>query len=1206
MPRLPSSAWLRRLTGLALAMLLLIGTACLALPWWIEGAGMRHASQVLGREVGVATVRFQPWRLGLVLEELRVAGVAAADPPLLTVARLDVSLSLRSLWHRSLVLDSVQIERPVLQLARVAEGHYDIDDLLQRFGRPAEPSDEEAGVGLALYNLRLAEGQVLLNDQPVGRRHVLDALQLELPFLSLLDAHVDVHVEPHLSGRLNGVVFGSTAQALPFKQTRSAELDITVTGFELAPYLAYWPKSLALLPQRGQLGAKLKVGFSQAPGNAPELKLRGQLSARDVVLALGSNKSWLVWQDLQLGLKDVQPLKKQVLLGDLIWTAPRLALQRDASGRVHVPELAAAPAKPAAPPSPWRFGLASVELRQAGLAWRDASVRPASELALGELGLKLGPLHWPLQDKTALTFSTQVQAGAAKPATLSGSGELSAEMLSLNAQWQDLALEGFQSYLQAQLPLALQGRLSGRMDLALAKPLAAGAEQRARLSVHDIKLDGFKAQQLLAGGKRQDLLSLAALKLDKASVDPAGHRLALGQLSVREPRLQLQRAADGTLAVMALHQPEAVTPSPTSVPWAVGLAGLAVDQGSLRWSDAAVQALTGAPGQPHVLVLEQVRLRAQQLGQASSPVQMSMQLGRPASGNRRGSGVAPAALGKLQWQGVLGLAPLSARGSLRVERLPLQLLDPYLDPALGLHLRRAEAGFRGTVAVSQGPQGLQAGGQGELLLADLRLLHAVVEPDGQRRSGEDLLSWQALNLAGLKLQLQPAQPLQLVIGEASLSDFYARLVINEQGRFNLGEVGPKGERGAAGSVSPALQLKIGQTRLAGGNVDFSDRFIRPNYSAKLSDLQGSLGTFASGRTEMAPLSLKGRVAGTGLLEISGQLNPAGAPLALDIRASASDIELAPLSPYAGKYAGYAIDRGKLSTRLHYRIDPGGELQADNQVILNQLTFGERIDSPEATKLPVLLAVALLKDRHGVIDVNLPVSGSLNDPQFSIGGLIFHVIGNLLGRALTSPFSLLAGGGTADLSQAEFLPGSNSLAGAAALNLDKLAKALEERPGLNLTLTGWVDPAAEQAALQALKVEQSLLAERRREQRRAQNAGGQAGGEAAAPAPLSAAERERLLRVVYRASALPNRPRNLLGLLKELPPAEMQAMLAASHALSEDALRQLALERAVAVRDLLIAKGVPNGRIFLASPKLHQQAQQGKTWTPHVELALAAP
>ncbi len=153
------------------------------------------------------------------------------------------------------------------------------------------------------------------------------------------------------------------------------------------------------------------------------------------------------------------------------------------------------------------------------------------------------------------------------------------------------------------------------------------------------------------------------------------------------------------------------------------------------------------------------------------------------------------------------------------------------------------------------------------------------------------------------------------------------------------------------------------------------------------------------------------------LLIGGRINPLARDLTLDIKASVHDMELAPLSPYSGKYVGYRIERGKLSFDVAYQLQDR-QLQAQNRLVLDQLTFGDKVDSPSATSLPVLLAVALLKDRHGVIDIDLPIGGSLDDPQFSVGGVIVKVLVNLITKAVTAPFALLGrlfGGGTEEMS-----------------------------------------------------------------------------------------------------------------------------------------------------------------------------------------------
>lgn len=398
-----------------------------------------------------------------------------------------------------------------------------------------------------------------------------------------------------------------------------------------------------------------------------------------------------------------------------------------------------------------------------------------------------------------------------------------------------------------------------------------------------------------------------------------------------------------------------------------------------------------------------------------------------------------------------------------------------------------------------------------------------------------------------------------------------------------------------------VELLVESMQFSHGRIDFEDRFVRPNYRADLSELNGRVGRLDSRSRDMATLRFDGRVAGTGLLEIDGALNPTVIPPALDIKAKARDIELPGLTPYASKYAGYPIERGKLSVDVAYRIESDGKLEASNQIIVNQLTLGPKSDSPDATKLPVPLLVALLQDKNGVIDLDLPLTGSLDDPQFSIGALIWKVITNLFSKAVSSPFSAIGGGGK-DISHVDFLPGVAQLADSGQEVVAKVAQALQDRPGLKLGIVGMADLAAERQAMQRAAFETRLRDEQRRERAR-----GALGSAAAADAPLpppSAEQRARLVRQIYADTRLPDKPRNVLGMAKDIPLAEMEAMLVAAMPADEAAARQLAVLRARMVRDALIAQGLGSERLFLGDAKLHTRAADPASWVPQAQLTLS--
>lgn len=1150
-PRSPFRLALWTLVALSALASLLLLIVTLALPGWMAGRGVALASEALGRPVHIEQAHFQPWRLAVVLDGLQIDAASPGQPPLFKLARLDAALSLRSLLRGHLVVESLALTRPELRVARTAEGRYDIDDLLQRFAaKPGAPPADSPE--FAVYNIELGEGRVLFDDRPVQRKHELAKLRLALPFVSTLEADVKVKVLPHLSGQLDGVAFDSRAEALPFEGDASGRLSFRLAGLDLAPLAAYLPASLPLRLATGRLDVDLALDFAERPRQPPGVKLSGGVQLHELALTLPDGQPLLGFKRLSVPLADVQPLRRQLGFGQIVLESPSAwvrPLPASSSGSSSSSSGATAP---------WQVSVAGLDVKDGQLTVRD--------LALDAIQLKLGAAGWPLKAPTQLDASLQLGEGR-----LSANARLAPDLLDARAELNDLAVERLAAWLPLPTGARLVAGVSAKAALSVKDPLADGAADRAQLTLREVQL--ADARLNLAA---RPVLSLAAARLDQADIDPARRTLRLGTLKLDAPRAQLARDAGGQLNVAALLPPETAA-SAAGPAWTLQLAGLQVDRGALRWRDAAVPAGVA----PVALAVEPLRLQLGALAwPAAAPVQAQLSTQLAALGVNDQPVAASA--GSLQWQGRVGLAPLSASGSVRAQELPLRLLDAYLDPAWGLYVQRAELGMKTEVdATRQADGAWRATVAGDVRIGPLALAQTRVV-DGQRVVGEDLLSWQALQLDGVKLALAPGAPPRLAVREAQLDEAYARLIVSEQGRFNLRDLGPAeaASAPAAGPVpaasAPQPEVAIERVRVSRSTVDFSDRFVKPSYSARLTELQGSLGAFSTAGTAMAPLTVRGKVAGTGLLEIDGQLKP-GSPPVMDIQANATDIELAPLSTYAGKYAGYAIERGKLSARLAYKVEPGGQLVASNQIILNQLTFGERVDSPEATSLPVRFAVALLKDRDGIVDVNLPVSGSLNDPEFSVGGLVWKLFLNLIGKALTSPFSLFTGSDAAEEAQVDFAPAG--VEPVAIDKLDRIARLLADKPGVQLTLTGWADAETEIPAVREQRLAAALKAE-------------------------NAATPEAALKRLYTATKLPNKPRNVLGLAQDLPPAQMRGLLMASYAVDDEALRQLAVARAVAVRDALLARGAPNARVFLAAPKLCDGAC-ANGWRPHVELSLAA-
>lgn len=1201
------SRWRRWAVRGALGLVLLWLLGWLGLPPLLKGQLESRASALLGRTVTVESVDVRPWSLEVDVVGLRIAAAASepAEPPLLSVERVHVDAELQSLLRLAPVIDALRLERPVVHLSHLAEGRYSVDDIVERLqaARPAaEPAAEPAR--FALFNLEIRDGAVTLDDRPVGVTHRVEAIELGVPFLSNLDSRRDVVTQPRLAFRLNGSAFDSTASTTPFADTHATRARLHVPAFDVAPYLPYWPAALPVRPLAGVLDVDLTLDFEQQA--QPQLRLSGSLGVAGLRVAEAASPAgapWLAWERLRLELGSVEPLARRVALGPVRLEGLHLRLDRDAAGRTNLHRMLAALAVPqSAPPSPrppagspsapWQFRMASFDLQDARVDWRDAGVRPAAELSLNDWQLQLGEVAWP--DMAAARLDTRARLA---DVPLSLRGEVSDTRARLQLALQGLPLSAVSSYMQQVLVPELAGVVQA--DLGLEWDAARdGQPMAARVKAGRLALEGGRL-----GPARQPLAQWKSLSLGDVNLDWPAARLDLGPVRLEEPRLQAGRDAGGRWMYQAWlrERPAAASGPAEPSPWQVTVAELAVEKGGLRWTDRSL-------ARPVDLVVSGLEARLQNLAPlAARQAEMPLSLQARVASAERG-----AEAGRLNVTGQLRLpsadAGLLARTRLQLERLPLHALEPYFGDRLAIELLRADASLRGQLDLELAPAGPRVKLAADAVLEDLRA-HSL-------SPAEELLTWKSLQVRGVRLQTAPGEAFQLAVAETVLSDYYARVIIDPEGRINLqGLVKPAAATAAAPAeaaatvptaaaapVGPEPDIRFGPVSLVNGRVLFSDRFIRPNYTANLSELTGTLSAFASRPAAageppaLADLSLKGRAEGTAALDIGGRINPLARPLALDVQARVRDLELPPLSPYSAKYAGYGIERGKLSVDLAYRIEPDGQLSASNQIVLNQLSFGERIEGSTAPNLPVKLAVALLADRNGVIDINLPVSGSLNDPQFRLGPIIVKLIFNLIGKAITSPFALIAGAFAADgpdMSQVAFAPGSSALDDEARRQLEAVAKALAARPALQLTVVGHSDPEVERNGYQRARLDAQIEAEQRRQLARSS---------AAVPArvTVSAQDYPALLKEVYRRSDVA-KPRNLVGLAKDIPVADMEKLLLAAVPVSDDALRELAVARAVAVKDFLAARAVPEDRLFLGAPRLKAAAEG---WKPQAELRLA--
>jgi hypothetical protein len=518
------------------------------------------------------------------------------------------------------------------------------------------------------------------------------------------------------------------------------------------------------------------------------------------------------------------------------------------------------------------------------------------------------------------------------------------------------------------------------------------------------------------------------------------------------------------------------------------------------------------------------------------------------------------------------VSPFQADFTLALKNLGLAPFEPYVEQATRVGIDDGSLDIDGSFHLAvEHPNAPLMTFRGNLGVRSLALVN--------REEGLPFASWKHLLLKQIALTVDPTT---VALEEVGLDRLRVQLAVQSDGTMNLAQLvkaqketdvksAPTPEP-PPGKSKPAPEITIKTVKLMKGAVTFQDDSIVPTVRTGLEELTGTVKGLSSKQVARADVDLSGKLGRVAPLRIVGKINPLSEDAFTDISVRFDNIDLTTAGPYSGKYVGYSIRKGKLFLDLAYKVSQH-ELEAENKVLIDQLGFGEKTESPDATSLPVPLVVALLKDRKGQIAIDLPVRGNLKDPDFKYGRVLLSTVLNLLGKAVTSPFALigsLVGGSGEELRAIEFSPGRSDLPEAETKKLTTLATVLTERPALSLDVAGMADTQADARML----AEDQFLDRLR--QLKLEETGKPSGKE---PAPVLSLEDESRLTAVWYAKQFPPAAGQ-----PDVPPplvADMKTRLLQTITIEEGVLRLLAQRRAERIREWLTQQGqVEEARVFM--------------------------
>lgn len=1196
----------------------------------------KKIGEEIGRKVDFGAVNINPFTLSATIRDISIYEPGQQQEKTLAIDELYVDGSLASVSRLAPVINEIRVKQPVIRIIRIGENQFNFSDIVKKI--LDKPKSDDAPARFSLNNIHIYQGRIDYDDRVLRSRHTISDFDLAIPFLSNLPHDVEIFTSPAFSAKVNGTALAIKAKTKPFTASHDSSVQINLDGLSLPTYIPFVPVQLNFKLVSALLDTHLNIDFKQS-GSTQNVVISGDAGVRKLQLQEKSGTPLVQWDKLSVVLDRVEPFNNLVRLREIKLESPDLQVKRLSDGSLNLvhalvlpstaqkekassastkPNTQSAPAKS----KPFIFSFGNAEIVNGHVNWQDATTNPAfgpAALMIKRLDARLSKFSTEGNTSAPVNIKLETDAGE----TLSHQGSLMFNGKSLQGDLQITALqpqhlrpyfasvfaaELADTLLDAKLPYQLTWPESG-VNLVLSNASARlhnlqmklPKEKDSSITAKDITLDGFQLDLV------KQIAALDGIAINTANIKVK--RNTKGEID-----LMTMLAGNGQATKETTANPG--TPAKASA-WQASLKKLKVEQSDIHFSDAKVAPQNG--GKPAVqqlsnldLTLENIALMTEAATSTPSPLTLKF------SHNKQGN---------LNANGALVLRPFGVNLKIDSKKLSVKAFQPYFADQINAVFTNGNLSTKGKLMV-QLPERrpLRASYVGSINLADIQTLDKI--------SGDDFMRWKSLYIGNINAQINTQKnPLAVSLGNIALSDFYARVIVNTDGHLNLQDIATKDGQGqptstsltqetlpstdnsaevaavespaptttasanAASAVVPVQAvgearplIRIGQITLQGGNIYFSDNFIKPHYSANLTGLTGSVSKVESEDPTPADLVINGKIDDDAALEIIGKINPLGTQLFLDLAAKAHGVELTRLTPYAAKYAGYPITKGKLSMDVKYHIE-NGQLDAKNNIFLDQLTFGEKVDSPDALKLPVLLAVALLKNSRGEIDINLPVSGSLSDPKFSLGGIIFKVLVNLITKAIISPFSLLASafGGGDELGYVEFAPGVSSLTPETQAKLATLSKALNDRPALKLEIIGRVDPVTDLDGARRNYVAKKIKAQKISSLK---SDGASVNLEELVVTPE---EYPKFLERAYKAEKF-SKPRNFIGIAKSLPPKEMENLMIVNAPIGQNELKALAENRALLVKRHLEEQGkVANERMFLVAPKLTAEGikDQGK-------------
>jgi len=1164
-------------------------------------------SDNLNRPSHIEDVTFNPLKLRLEILGLKVDKLDAKGE-LLAVDSLDISPGVSSIWEFAPVISYLRLNNFRLDITFFGDGKYSISDLLGPPNNKQEPQTDDAKKAdesgaifpFALYGFEVNNSTIIFDDKEHEKRHVISDIFLRVPFTSSFEELQKEFTQPKFTAVVNGDPVELKGRTLPFDDSLRTEFELGAVDVDLNQYWKYVPIETPLQLAKGRFTSAISLIFERPDAQSLNLFLEGGGTLTDLELTAPKDGTVLSLKKLSFEMEKFSLGDKELVLKNVLMDQPFFKVVRHENNSINWAKYFPGSEMAEAGPKVKATGqdeagllmdIRTFEIKSGSLEWHDRAVPGGFEQTFSHFEFKGTEIS--THGERPSVFEASI--GEKGFLTLKGVGTMKPVGAKATITAKGVILPNFKPYLAQLQPMLVDSGVVG---------FSAGVDFKMEgdtpyLSVNDGTID-IKNLQMRKPDAKEPSLGLtsfgvtgAAMNLNEKTIEIAEVKLSSPMIKLvkeKDGRIDLERLFAGEPTKMPSKPEQTAVKKPKGKQWVATVTALRLEEGALGYRDNSLM-------HPADLDFDGLKLN---MDNVSTKKDESMTYELSAAWGGRGTM-------SVKGKGVLD--PMSASGRARLNGLGLRPLDGHLGELTELLFAS------GSVSANL-KYAFKGGKKPKFTVTGSTALNKVQFKD--TLGDGEFAGIGKLELAGIRFK---NEPYRLSIAEINLVEPKVAIDYDENGHSNIrrafripeppplpkdGKKKAKKEKKktpepelAAEGPKPKPKdnffntLDIGKIVLIDGQIQFRDASVSPVYYTKITDIDLGLIEIDQSPTARPKMDFKAKIGPTPM-SITGVFNPVITPIYSDLAISVNGVELVPLSPYTIEYLAYPIEKGRLYADVTFKTEDW-ELNADNKFFIEQLVLGPKDKRPGAPDVPIKFGLSILQDGNGDVELNLPVRGRLDDPDFRIGGIVFKAIVSMMFKALASPFSLIGsifgGSSDGDMDFVVFEPGRHHLDQAGKQKLETIVQALKKREKLKLEVDGVIDPVADSSGLLEVIFEDKLKQQKYNSLSRKERA--ETSVEAMVIAPE---EYEKYLFEAYKEEPDEEGIKPTTLFMTDRQPDEfMEKFLIDRIKITHNELNDLSRRRATSVKNHVIEKAPElTERVFLLD---RREDKKGKTGVP---------